>query len=356
MHPEIRVICRADSHDVEANMKSFGTDYIYDPFDTFALYLLTALQAPCLTLMREWLTGLHGERLADPIYPPSRGLWILCGFGRFGKAVYQHLKRQKGLELIVVEAAPERTGTPPEGCVVGRGTEAETLQQADVERAVGLVAGTNDDANNLSIVMTAREISPDLFVVARENHKDNKALFDAVEADIVMHPSSIVANRIRVLLGTPLLSEFESYARYQEDTWACELVSRIAALVHEHVPDVWEVSIDDENAHAVCTTLGQGSSVTLGSIMRDPRDRDQWLPAIALLRLRNRDSELLPGADTKLNKGDRLLFCGRSCARSRMGWTLQNTHALHYSLTGGSAPEGVVWRRLSPLFARRTVR
>ena len=37
MQPGATVVCRADSHDVEANMASFGTDHIYDPFDTFAL-------------------------------------------------------------------------------------------------------------------------------------------------------------------------------------------------------------------------------------------------------------------------------------------------------------------------------
>jgi Trk K+ transport system NAD-binding subunit len=349
MHPEIRVICRADSHDIEANMASFGTDHIYDPFDTFALYLLTAIQAPCLTLMHEWLTGLSGDRLKDPIYPPASGLWILCGYGRFGKAVYKHLKRQEGVDLVVVEATPERTGTPEEGCVVGRGTEAETLEQAQIGRAVGLVAGTDDDANNLSIIMTARQLNPDLFVVARENHLDNEELFDAVDAQIVMHPSSIVANRIRVLLATPLLTEFESYALHQEDAWACELVSRIAAIVHEQVPHVWEIQVDDAHAHAVYESTEKGGVVSLGDLLRDPRDRERRLPAIALLALHNGQRELLPSDEFRLRKGDRVLFCGRVCARSRMRWTLQNIHALSYSMTGGSVPEGAVWRWLSSL-------
>ncbi|MEA3276743.1 MAG: NAD-binding protein [Pseudomonadota bacterium] len=347
MHPDIKVICRADSHDVEANMASFGTDHIYDPFDTFALYLATAVQAPCLVLMHEWLTGLRGDTLKDPIYPPAEGLWILCGFGRFGKAVYERLKKEQGVELVVVEADPQTTGTPEGGCVIGRGTEAETLEQAEIKRAVGLVAGTNHDSNNLSIVMTARELNSDLFVVARENHLDNQELFDAVGADIVMHPSSIVANRIRVLLATPLLTEFEDYARYQEDAWACQLVSRIAALVHEHVPDVWEVAVDEEHAYAICDALARGRIVTLADLMTDPRDRERSLPAIPLMLVRSNEKELLPGGEQPLTGGDRLLFCGRPCARSRMRWTLQNVHALGYILTGGSVPEGALGRWLS---------
>jgi Trk K+ transport system NAD-binding subunit len=176
---------------------------------------------------------------------------------------------------------------------------------------------------------------------------DNDELFDAVDADIVMHPSSIVANRIRVLLATPLLVEFESYARYQDDAWACQLVSRIAALVHEHVPEVWEVCVDDEHAHAVCEVTSRGAGLTLGNLLQDPRDREKMLPAIPLLLLRSNNRELLPEEDSRLRSGDRLLLCGRHCARARMSWTLQNIHALGYIMTGDSVPGGAVWRWLT---------
>ena len=168
-----------------------------------------------------------------------------------------------------------------------------------------------------------------------------------------MHPSSIVANRIRVLLATPLLTEFESYARYQDDAWACQLVSRIAALVHEHVPDVWEISIDEDHAHAVCEVTARGVNVTLGNLLQDPRDREKALPAIPLLLLRSNQRELLPNEDSRLRRGDRLLLCGRHCAHARMGWSLQNVHALSYILTGDSTPEGTIWRWLSKSKGRR---
>ena len=353
LHPEIRVICRADSHEVEANMASFGTDYIYDPFDTFAAYLATALKAPCLTLLHDWLTGLQGDDLKEPLYPPARGLWILCGFGRFGKAVYQYF-REQGIEVVVVEAQPEKTGAPSEGCVVGRGTEAVTLEEADIHRAVGLVAGTADDADNLSIILTALDLNEDLFVVARENHLDNEGLFQAIDAQkIVMHASSIVANQIRVLLGTPLLSQFEHLARAQDDAWACELISRISGLVHEQVPEVWEVEIDRQQAHAVCELTLDGSPVTLGEIMRDPRERERRLPCIALLLVRGNRREVLPAAEIRLRERDRLLFCGRLAARTRMEWTLQNLNALSYVLTGASRPQGAVWRWIARLSDRR---
>lgn len=194
-----------------------------------------------------------------------------------------------------------------------------------MRRAVGLVVGTHNDANNLSIVMTARTLNPDLFIAVREHHKDNEELFRAVGANIVMHPSTIIADRIRILLVTPLLTEFEQLVRLQDHAWSCELVSRIVALVDHQVPDVWEVAFDDDNAHAICVLTGQGAEVTLGALLRDPRAREGSLPIIPLLLVQGGGQELLPSEDRQVGPGDRLLLCGRPLGRSRLGWTLQTS-------------------------------
>jgi voltage-gated potassium channel len=347
LHPEITVICRADSHAVENNMRSFGTDHIIDPFDTFALHLATAFQIPCLYLLQRWLSGLGGGDLHEDRLPPHRGLWILCGYGRFGKAVFRRL-REEGLETVVVEAYPEQTGRPPAVAFIkGRGTDADTLEQAGIKRAVGLVVGTDDDATNLSIVLTARQMNPDLYLVARQNLLENQALFDAVRADMVMHPSSIIANRIRSLLAVPLLSRFVGLAFHEQDHSICQLTSRIAGLVDEAVPDVWELTIDPEDAFALDQTLGRNQVVRLEDILRDPRERECKLPVIALMLVRGRSSSLVPSLETGLARGDRLLLCGDTLARDRMKWTLQNQHALNYVTTGESRPQGWVWRWLA---------
>jgi voltage-gated potassium channel len=357
LHKDITVICRSDSKEVEANMASFGTEYIIDPFDTFAIDLVTAFQAPCLYILHEWLTGMSHELLSEPIYPPRDGHWVLCGYGRFGKAVYNRLK-QDGIDVVVIESEPDRTGIPPEGCVEGWGTEAVTLQQANIEKAVGLVAGTHDDTNNLSIIMTARELNPDIFIVARQNLRDNQSLVDAVHADMVMHPSRIIANKIRVLLGTPLLYEFIRLAKFQEDAWACQLASRIIAIIVDEVPVVWELKLNSEDAHAVYNAIINGRTVKLGHIIKDPRERQRGLPCIALLVVRASGRVLLPDSNIRLKKDDRLLFCGRATAQDRMEWILQNEHALNYVLTGEARPQGWVWkmfhREKRRFFDRRT--
>ncbi|HEB97071.1 MAG TPA: potassium transporter TrkA [Sedimenticola thiotaurini] len=345
LHPDIKVICRADSHDIEENMRSFGTDYVVDPFDTFATHLAMALHAPGLYVLQEWLAGRHHQPLQEPVYPPREGHWIVCGYGRFGRAVYGRL-RQEGLEPVVVEATPEITGTPQGEYVTGRGTEAVTLEQAGIDQAVGLVAGTDDDANNLSIIMTAQALNPELFIVARQNLQENQRIFQAVQAQVVMHPSSIIANHIRVLLGTPMLYQFMSLAMHQQDSWACELVSRITAVLEDELPEVWEQPVDEEEAWAVSQALTQGQVVTLGDLLRNPRQRERTLPCIPLLLLRDGSWVTLPGEEMPLRTDDRILFCGRLVANRRMSWTLQNEHALNYVLTGEARAQGWIWRRL----------
>ena len=346
LHPDLKVICRADSHDVEANMASFGTDHIIDPFDTFALHLATALESPGLYLLHEWLTGVAHSTLAEPVYPPALGTWVVCGYGRFGKAVYERL-RKVGLNIVVVEATPEKTGQPSEGIVVGRGTEADTLSEAGIERAAGLVAGTDDDANNLSIIMTARDLNPGLFVIARQNHRDNQPLFDALDAGIVMHPSAIIATRIRVLLATPMLYEFMQLAKSQDEDWACQLISRIIAVVSAEVPDVWEVSIGERSAAAVHDWVrNRGRVVTVGDLLRSPHDRQRPMPAIALMMQQGGGRILLPDEGTRVRPGDRILWCGRYTVRQRMFWILQHEHMLVYAVTGEVPAQGALMRWL----------
>ncbi len=346
MRPSVKAICRADSHEVEANMASFGTDHIIDPFDTFAAHLATALHAPCTYLLNRWLTGVENSEVAEPVYPPRDGHWVICGYGRFGKAVYQKLKHQ-GVTCVVVEATPERTGRPDCELVEGWGTEAATLRAARITEAVGLVAGTDNDANNLSIVMTAKDLNPGLFVTVRQNLEDNKTLFDKVDADMVMHPSTIIADRIRVLLDIPLVHEFTERALMRNDAWACQLVSRISALVEDRVPLVRTIDITPEDTPPLHCLIREGHRVTVGQLLRDPWERNEPLPIIALMLERGDDEyTALPADDTALHGEDRLLLCGTEAAFTRLGWTLGHFGTLNFVLHGTVGPEGWVWQRL----------
>lgn len=344
LKPHLATICRADTADAAANMASFGTDHVINAFDTFAGRLAMALHSPGLYLLYEWMTAAPHEPLREPIFPPV-GRWILCGYGRFGKAVHSRLTRE-GVVATVVEADPALT-LPPAGSVVGRGTEAVTLEEADIRDAVGIVAGTDNDANNLSIIMTARTLNPKLFMVARQNEQQNDPLFRAAKLDLLMQRSSVIAHKIFALLTTPLLTEFLELAKAQGNDWANQLVSRLGGIVRDEAPETWGVAITPAQAPAIYAGLAGGYTVTVGDLWRDPRNRMERLPGIALLLKRGEVELVVPDESTPLQRGDRLLLAGRVEARRQLSWIERNHNSFAYLVTGRERPSGYVWEWLS---------
>ncbi|KHD06297.1 potassium transporter TrkA [Candidatus Thiomargarita nelsonii] len=343
LRPELTVIARVDSHDVAANMDSFGTDFIINPFVIFASKLHTALHSPELLLLRDCLSGYKTS--CQPLNPPQSGLWVLCGYGRFGKAVYERLKEKKELRLVVIEAVLEKTGFPPAPYVAGRGTEADTLQQAHIEDAVGLIAGTDDDVNNLSIVMTARELNPNLFVVIRQNRADNKIIFEAAKADITMQPSQIIANHIRVLLTTPKLVDFLRLTKLRGNKWTRQLVTRLKTALNSTPPSIWQMTIDKDSTPALWEAL-KDKLINLKCLQMDPRDRRKKLACIPLLLIRGEEEIQLPEETECLRQGDQVLWCGKHGVASWMEWTLRDPLVLTYLSTGHILPRSYVWRWL----------
>jgi voltage-gated potassium channel len=341
LNPRGSVICRAQLHDTQANMESFDTDRVINPFDSFAELLGLALHSPDTHQLYQWLTAPAGSPLPARIDPP-RGTWVLCGFGRFGKALAHYLKRE-GLDIVIIEANPEGTQAPSD-TIHGRGTEAVTLQQAGIERAVGIVAGTDDDANNLSIIVTARALNPKLFTVARQNRRTNDPIFEAAKPDLVMQRSRAIAQRIVAYVSTPLLAEFLRHAQRQNNDWAHHLLARLRPLLGQRVPEVWTIDVTESGAPAVHAAMAAGEDVRLGHLLTDPRERTERLAAMALLLRRNSTERMLPTDETKLDPGDRILFCGLPRAPGTMSWALFDAQVLRYIREGEQGPQGFVWR------------
>jgi Trk K+ transport system NAD-binding subunit len=342
LRPELPVLCRTDSLETAANMASFGTDEVVLAFETFGEHIAMAVNSPGHHLLYKWLTGVPGEPLTEPLEPP-RGKWVICGYGRFGKAITHHLKRA-GIDPVVVEAAPLKTDC--DVCITGTGTEAHTLLEAGIDQAAGIVAGTDDDINNLSIVMTARELNPGLFTVLRQNHHANEALFQHFRANVTMQPFRIVAHEFLSLLTTPLLSRFFTLIRSRDDAWVDVLISRIAAVLENTVPEVWDVEVSRRQTEAIREALRDGTPVPLQALMRNPAGQDDNLACIPLLLKRGEAETLLPEPKTLLQDGDRLLFCGESHARNQQVLCLNNFNVLSFLLTGRNLPGGAVWRWL----------
>ena len=339
--PDVQVICQSDSKDSAANMDSFGTDHIIDPFEIFASRFAMMFHSPGMYLVYEWMTAVHDAPLSDFKRPPT-GTWVLCGFGRFGKAVRESIAIE-GVKTRLIEADTEATGAPLD-TVEGRGTEANTLLEADIQNAAGVIAGTDNDANNLSVLITARYLNPGLFTVARQNQQKKDPIFRAADIDLIMQPGTIVAQHILGLILAPLLGDFFRLTRNQNEEWANLLVSRIAGVVAEVTPETWELEISPRQAPAVSGCLIRRHKVLLKDICSNPKNRSELLPCVPLLIKRDGECMLLPDMEECLQSGDQILFCGRQESTYQIRYIVNDHQALDYIQTGVDRPSGTVWR------------
>ena len=104
----------------------------------------------------------------------------------------------EAVPVTIIDLDPKPDGV--HRWIQGDGTGADALNQAGVDNATGIVCGTSSDTDNLSIAVTARELNKNLFVIVRQNHESNRALFDAYDADITVVPSRVIALGNRLLL------------------------------------------------------------------------------------------------------------------------------------------------------------
>ena len=341
LKPDLTVICRAESRSTEANLASFGTDYIINPYRVFADHLTMALRAPSVHALYRWLINTPGRPLPELVHPP-RGTWIICGHGRFGRAVGQYLAYEN-IPTVFIEPRAERA--PPDA-IIGFGTEAVTLREAGIDQAVALVAGADLDINNLSIVMTAKALKPSLHIVVRQNRRANDVVFAATGVDQVMQAGRIIVWRILPLLTTPLLSQFLRQARHHSESWASALLEQIQEVSPDGVPLVWSVVLDHTEAPAVCDGLRAGYAIRLQNLLQDPRETGKNLPCMPLMLVRGGKRQLLPTGEQMLQQGDQLLLCGVPKTDGLLRWSLFNRNVLRSLMTGERRPDGYIWRWL----------
>ena len=156
------------------------------------------------------LTGnLRQRRMAKKL-AKLREHYIVCGFGRVGEQVAMELHAQR-LPLVVIDQNPavmdhcDRYDIP---YVIGDATDDDTLRQAGIERARGLVAVLDTDADNVFVVLSARALNPNLMIVARAATEDAERKLLKAGADRVVSPYVMAGNRLVSLLLRPNVVHF----------------------------------------------------------------------------------------------------------------------------------------------------
>ena len=142
-----------------------GVAAITYSFTALANYLIAGELGDVLEefRMKRKIEALHGH-------------YLVCGFGRVGRQVCTQLE-QEGCSFIVIDSeshAIEQAKALGYPAVEGDAGNDEILHQAGILQAKGLVAAVESDAANLFVVLTARTLKPDIYVVARADSEDNE--------------------------------------------------------------------------------------------------------------------------------------------------------------------------------------
>lgn len=137
--------------------------------------------------------------------------YIICGFGKIGRHVGRELFQEKA-NFVVIDNDPERIQTIlDEGylAVKGNATEDRVLKEAGLERAKALVSVLPTDAENLYVVLTAKELNPNLYIISRyaEEEASEKRLLKA-GANRVMSPYREGGVKMALAVLKPAMLDF----------------------------------------------------------------------------------------------------------------------------------------------------
>lgn len=148
---------------------------------------------------------------------------IVCGFGRLGRTIALELRR-RGKPFVVVDNDPELVeAAREEGIVsmVGDATDEDVLLEAGIERAETIVIALRSDADNVFLTLTARNLQPDLRIIARGEQVATEKKLRQAGANQVVLPAVIGGRRMAALVTRPnaaeMLEHFTNHEKIDVD-------------------------------------------------------------------------------------------------------------------------------------------
>ena len=268
-------------HHISDNGKIFTSVLIVITFGAFGYYVTI-------------ISRLFFEGIISNIYKKGRmkkrieklnNHVIICGYGRVGQQcaidLFEHNESFMIIDIAeeVCQIIEEETKYP---YLLGDATQEDVLIEAGIDRAKALITTMPNDANNVFVVLTARELNPDLKIISRASEeRADKKLKRAGATNVIM-PDRIGGQRMAKLVAQPDVVEFLEYVLLQS------------------VDDVYVVEISCKNLQACFN----GKSI--GNL--DIRNKS----GANIIGLKTPEGQYLfnPRADYVLNKDDQLFVLG----------------------------------------------
>ena len=214
-----------------------------------------------------------------------QGHTIVCGFGRNGKQAITKLKNYNQ-EFVVIENNKEIVDLLEEHQILniqGDATTDDVLIKAGIKNAANLITALPKDADNLFVVLTARQLNKNFKIISRASKESSYNKLKIAGADNVIMPDKIGGNHMASLVVTPDVIEFVDRLTVEGETTA----------------NLEEIAVDELPAKFINKTI------------LDLDLRRKTGCTVIGLRKPNKDYEINPDASTILSEGSNLIVLGR---------------------------------------------
>ena len=184
-------------------------------FNSFLIFfgvtiMLLAVGGMTQAIIELELNQFFEERRKKKMIDQLRDHYIVCGFGRVGRGAAYELRRV-GVPLLVVDNNEDRVEWAIKDgmlAVLADATNDETLKEAGVLRAKGLIATLQSDADNLFVILSAKALRPSLQVAARVASEQSEKKMRLAGADYVFAPYDMTGNRMAQVMLKPHVFQF----------------------------------------------------------------------------------------------------------------------------------------------------
>ncbi|MFO7665432.1 MAG: potassium channel protein [Desulfobacterales bacterium] len=248
---------------------------------SFCLYVAGAMVQ---FMIEGRIRAILGRRRLDKKIGRLKNHHIVCGYGRIGRVLCKNLYGKKEFDLVVLESNRDLIPVMEEDGVLylhGDAVDEENLIKAGIKTAKGLVAVLATDAENVFLVLTARQLNPHLHITARASRSDTKSKFLAAGANNVVSPYDIGAISMAQRILKPTITSF------------------------------LDVAFAEQNKDITMEEIPVSSSSSLINIMlKDSGIRQKY--NLIIIAIKKPDGSMLfnPSFETKIEAGDTVIAVG----------------------------------------------
>ncbi|MBU2622942.1 MAG: potassium channel protein [Proteobacteria bacterium] len=260
----------------------------------FCLYIAGAMVQ---FMVEGRIRDILGRRNLDKKIGRLKNHYIVCGYGRIGKMLCKNLMIKKDFDLIVIENNKDLIPVMEEDGVLYLPSDAgdeENLIKAGIKTAKGLVAVLATDADNVFLVLSARQLNPHLFITARASRNESKSKLLAAGANNVVSPYDIGAISMAQRILRPTVTSFLdlAFAEQRKD------------IKMEEIP----VS---------------SSSGIINIMLKDSGIRQKY--NLIIIAIKKQDGNMLfnPSFETKIQAGDTVIAVGEDANLQKLEKILQ---------------------------------